>query len=285
MPGRMSWAGQEKRAHPSGHPSGSTEGEVGRALPAPGTTPCPGRVGIISGICSHRPRLRLSPSWHRDESRLLVAGHPWQEAQHGQTTQYTPPHPPLWPLQVLHTPHQASPANHLPQSLFPARSSGAALLGTLGTASLLPIRLASPGIALASPAMASPSPAPPALPQAGEWLLEQHRPCRPCRLCWKPARWILRSWDRLERNPPLQYVPQNPRRAVLEAQHLCNSTRPQLKQGKNHTVMESQNCSGWKSPPRSQIPTASPALPGPPLNHASKCNSHMFFGDSTTALG
>lgn len=55
--------GQGRR---SGH---TLPGEVGRMLPAPGTARCPGRVGIVSGSCSHRPRLRLCPIWHRDESR------------------------------------------------------------------------------------------------------------------------------------------------------------------------------------------------------------------------
>lgn len=73
----LPWAGQERWAHPS-CPAQTWVRWAGQSQ-CQALLCVPARLGISSGTCSHRPRLR-------------------QGAQHGQATQHTPlppPHPPL----------------------------------------------------------------------------------------------------------------------------------------------------------------------------------------------
>lgn len=144
------------------------------------------------------------------------------------------------------TPHQATPADHLSQSLFPLIPEEPPCWApwVLPPCSVsgwhFPGWHFPNGISWPSPPSCAPgwgaapgaAPAMPALLPA----LEASQADSP-------------RWDGLERRSPLQSVPQNPRRAELEAQDLSDSTRPQPKQGTNHGVMELQNCSGWKNPP------------------------------------
>lgn len=65
-----------------------------------------GRVGIISGTCSHRPRLRLSPTRHSNESKRADLW--FQEIPGKEHSTAKPPStlllpPPTWPLQAPHT--------------------------------------------------------------------------------------------------------------------------------------------------------------------------------------
>lgn len=214
---------------------GTNLGEVGRAIPVPGAALCPSEAG--------------NQQWHllsqaKAEARSTARpSHPAHSSSSSSSSSLTPPgltqHSELL-LQTIFPEASSHPPGHPGRCLPAPYQAGISRDGIWH----LPAR---------------PGPAPPALPRAGERLLARHRPCRPCRLCWKAARQILRSWDGLERRNPLRSVPQNPRRAVLEAQELRDSARLQSEQAKNDRVMELQNCSGWKSPPRSPIPTASPS--------------------------
>lgn len=113
MPGGMALGRAGEAGTPFQLTPGSTEGEAGRAIPAPGTAPCPREAGNHQWDLLSRAKPEAQGS--EQEGRVFIARHPWQGAQHGQATQHTPLN--LWPLRT-HTLHPAS-ANHLPQSLFP----------------------------------------------------------------------------------------------------------------------------------------------------------------------
>lgn len=228
-PGRAGEAGTPFQLTP-----GSTEGEAGRALPAPGTAPCPREGGNHQWDLLSRAKPEAVPiqaQGSEQEGRLFTARHPWQGAQHGQATQDTPlllpPPPPLWPLRS-HKLHQAS-ANHLPQSLFPPSFLRSRPAGHPGRCLPAPYQagisrdgISRDGISRPSPPGSAPGwgAAPPAAPAM---------PALPPPLEASQADSL-----QLERS-----CPQNPWKAVLDQ---SDSTWPQPEQGKNRRVVESQHC-------------------------------------------
>lgn len=180
-----------------------------------------------------------------------------------------------------HTPRQASPANHLPQSLFLLRSSGAALLGTLGAASLLPIRPASP------PGMAPPGMAPPGPPSSapGWGAAPCSAPAVPALL--PPLEASQADSLQLGRAGEEESSPiRAPKPSEQRWRHRTYVTVPghslRREESESHGITELFRL---EKPSKITIPTASPALSEPPLNHVLKFHRHMVFRDFTTALG